>query len=250
MAEQKDQNWSSCSDARTLTYWSTTQQCHTAVPHSSTTQKYHTEVPHSSTTQKYHTAVPHRSTTQFHTAVSHSSTTQQYHTEVPHSSTTQQYHTEVPHSSTTQKYHTEVPHSSTTQQYNFCGTYMYNRGTTQVPQKYHRTFLYHRITTQWLDHYHRTCVEYFSFLWYSLVQQGYHKSTTELPQEILKLTCTTGLPQNLCGIFFIPVVISVVLTCTTGVPQKYHRTFLYHRITTQWLDHYHRTCVVYFSFLW
>ena len=44
------------------------------------------------------------------------------------------------------------------------------------------------------------------------------------------------LPQNLCGIFFIPVV----LTCTTGVPQEYHRittgnfkTYMYHRITTE-----------------
>ena len=74
---------------------------------------------------------------------------------------------------------------------NFCGTHLYNRGTTQVPQDI-------------------------------FVPHDYH-------------TVIGPLPQNLCGIFFIPVVISVVLTNrgTTQVPQKYHRTFLYHRITTQ-----------------
>ena len=65
---------------------------------------------------------------------------------------------------------------------NCCGTHMYNRCTTRVPQENFKIYMYHRITTQ----------------------------------------CLGPLPQNVCGIFFIPVVISVVLTCTTGVPHKYH----------------------------
>ena len=77
--------------------------------------------------------------------------------------------------------------------------------------------MYHRITTQ-------CTTEHASYIFHScgnfcgtrLVQQGYHTNTTGH-------LCTTGLPhklpQSLCGIFFIPVVISVVLTCTTGIPQ-------------------------------
>ena len=75
----------------------------------STTQEYHTAKPHSKTTHQYHTAIPHSITQQYHTAIPHMSTTQQNHTH--------QYHTAViPHTSTTQHYHTSVPHSSNTTQ--------------------------------------------------------------------------------------------------------------------------------------
>ena len=89
--------------------------------------------------------------------------------------------------------------------------------------------MYHRITTQCTTepawYIFHSCG---NFCGTRLVQQGYHTNTTGH-------LCTTGLPhklpQSLCGIFFIPVVISVVLTCTTGIPHKYHRVpHKYHRL--------------------
>ena len=127
---------------------------------------------------------------------------------------------------------------------NICGSYMYNRGTTQVPQRNHRTFFTTGLPhSDWTILPQNLCGIFFIPVVLTCTTGIPHRSTTELPQEILNVSCTTGLPQKLCGIFFIPVVISVVLTCTTQLPQDICVPQDYHTM-------YHRTCVVYFSFLW
>ena len=120
---------------------------------------------------------------------------------------------------------------------NFCGTRL-------VQQGYHTNTTGHLCTTG-LPHKlpQSLCGIFFIPVVLTCTTGIPHRSTTELPQEILNVSCTTGLPQNLCGIFFIPVVISVVLTCTTQLPQDICVPQDYHTM-------YHRTCVVYFSFLW
>ena len=108
--------------------------------------------------------------------------------------------------------------------------------TTGVPQEYHRittgnlkTYMYHRITTEPVWYMFHSCGNFCG-------THLYNRGTTEVPQDIFVPqdyhTVIGPLPQNLCGICFIPVVISVVLTCTTGVPHKYHRSTTGHFCTT------------------
>ena len=144
-----------------------------------------------------------------------------------------------------QDYHTVIGPCITTEPvwyiFHSCGTYLYNRDTTQ---KYHRIttgnfkrIMYHRITTEPVWYIFHSCGNFCGTHLYHTITTG-HLCTTGLPHNV---------PQNLRGIFFIPVVISVVLDLynrgTTQIPQDICVPQDYH-------TNYHRACVVYFSFLW